>query len=87
MEKDLNKLLLERDILKSKEELKLLRAENENLMQLVNEKIENARDNITEKALEKSMAVLDKIITWLRWSGGILLALVVFAGFCWFFRL
>ncbi|MBK4641379.1 hypothetical protein JJP82_24845, partial [Enterobacter hormaechei] len=60
MERDLTIILAERDAIKHKMELEKLRDENLNLMQQIRDKIENAKVEITESAIDKTMSILEK---------------------------
>lgn len=59
MERDLTIILAERDAIKHKMELEKLRDENLNLMQQIRDKIENAKVEITESAIDKTMSILN----------------------------
>ncbi|HHX9708737.1 TPA: hypothetical protein ACVS13_004926, partial [Enterobacter hormaechei] len=65
MERDLTIILAERDAIKHKMELEKLRDENLNLMQQIRDKIENAKVEITESAIDKTMSILEKTRLWL----------------------
>lgn len=80
MEKDLTTLLAERDVLKHKAELEQLREENRRLLQQVQDKIDNAQLEITDKAISRSMEVLEKTRLWLQWGVAAFAVLVTVAG-------
>lgn len=65
MQKDLTELLIERDAQQHKAELEKLREENQRLLQQVSDKIDNAKAEITESAITKTMAVLNHTRAWL----------------------
>jgi len=65
MQTDLTTLLAERDAQKHKAELEKLREENQRLLQQVSDRIDLAKAEITESAIEKTMAVLNHTRTWL----------------------
>ncbi|MCX8965685.1 hypothetical protein EHW66_11935 [Erwinia psidii] len=65
MQKDLTTLLIERDAQQHRAELEKLREENQRLLQQVSNKIDNAKAEITESAITKTMAVLNHTRAWL----------------------
>lgn len=73
MERDLTIILAERDAIKHKMELEKLRDENLNLMQQIRDKIENAKVEITESAIDKTMSILEKTRLWLIYGSSFLL--------------
>lgn len=80
MERDLTVILAERDAIKHKMELEKLRNENINLMQQIKDKIENAKIEITESAINKTMAILDKTRLWLIYGSSIFAIFITAAG-------
>ncbi|MBA7942491.1 hypothetical protein [Citrobacter sp. RHBSTW-00271] len=81
MEKDLTVLLAERDALKHKMELEKLRDENIHLMEQVRLKIENAKTEISENAIDKAMLILEGSRKWLLYGSGIFATFIAVAGF------
>lgn len=81
MEKDLATLLAERDALKYKMELENLRNENIHLMEQLKLKIENAKSEVSESAINKTMLVLESTRKWLIYGSGIFATLIAIAGF------
>lgn len=80
MEKDLTSLLAERDAQIHKMELEKLRDENRHLLEQIRVKIENAKSEITESAITKTMHVLDKTRLWLVYGSGIFAVFIAVAG-------
>ncbi|WP_380179954.1 hypothetical protein [Kalamiella sp. sgz302252] len=74
MQMDLTTLLAERDAQKHKAELEKLREENQRLLQQVSDRIDLAKAEITESAINKTMSVLDNTRKW------VLGIIVVFAS-------
>lgn len=81
MEKDLATLIVERDILKHKHELEQLREENVRLMQRIEDKIDNAKAEITDNAITKTMNILDKTRSWLQYGSALFAVFITAAGF------
>lgn len=80
MEKDISTLLAERDAQIQKLELEKLRDENLHLIQQIKDKIDNAKAEITENAIVKTMKILDKTRLWLIYSSGVFAVLIGVAG-------
>ncbi|EPW3094681.1 hypothetical protein ACWKAE_005114, partial [Enterobacter hormaechei] len=81
MERDLTIILAERDAIKHKMELEKLRDENLNLMQQIRDKIENAKVEITESAIDKTMSILEKTRLWLIYGSSFFAIFIGIAGF------
>ncbi|PQQ25770.1 hypothetical protein C6H64_19155 [Photorhabdus luminescens] len=65
MENEINKLLIEREFLRYKAELDKIKEENLRLQQLVVDRIDLAKSEITESAINKTMGVLEHTKKWL----------------------
>lgn len=65
MENEINKLLIEREFLRYKSELDKIKEENLRLQQLVADRIDLAKSEITESAINKTMGVIEHTKKWL----------------------
>ncbi|RAW86751.1 hypothetical protein [Photorhabdus laumondii] len=65
MENEINKLLIEREFLRYKAEIDKIKEENLRLQQLVVDRIDLAKSEITESAINKTMGVIEHTKKWL----------------------